>query len=131
MVEDIKEGNLANVEIAKNLDVLIGRSPEIYTNKSFGVPGIKKSINNITSILPFCEKSLDFSIFSILSLDTKLYIKLFPYFLTAKNMMQLLINTPINNIIRPPNIPYDMPASISTGSPWKYWKKYLYYHKAV
>ena len=43
IVDDIIDGNLSSVDIAKNLDVFIGNSPPIYTNKSFGVPGIKNN----------------------------------------------------------------------------------------
>ena len=43
IVEDITDGNLANVEISMNFDGFIGNNPPIYTSKSFGVPG---TINN-------------------------------------------------------------------------------------
>ena len=47
IVDDIIDGNLSSVAIAKNLDAFIGNNPPIYTNKSFGVPGIKNN-NAIT-----------------------------------------------------------------------------------
>ena len=49
IVEVITEGNLAKVEININLDGFIGKSPPIYTNKSFGVAGRKNRINKINS----------------------------------------------------------------------------------
>ena len=48
IVEDITDGNLANVEIHINLIGFNGNNPAIYTNKSFGVPG---NINNMTMII--------------------------------------------------------------------------------
>lgn len=71
-VEEITEGKRANVEIIKNLEARIGSNPAIYTNKSFGVPGIKKSISKIISILSGLENNLLFSILLILSLPKKL-----------------------------------------------------------
>ena len=52
-VDVIIDGNLANVEIATNFDAFIGSNPPIYTNKSFGVPGI---INNIINTSPYLLK---------------------------------------------------------------------------
>ena len=49
IVDDITDGNLANVDINMNLSGFIGSKPPIYTNKSFGVPGIKNSIIIISS----------------------------------------------------------------------------------
>lgn len=49
-VDDITDGNLASVDITINLVGFIGNSPAMYTNKSFGVPGNKNSINIIISI---------------------------------------------------------------------------------
>ena len=51
IVDDTIEGNLANVEMSKNFIGFIGNNPPIYTNKSFGVPGIKNSTNSIISSL--------------------------------------------------------------------------------
>lgn len=45
-VEIITDGNLANVEIKINFIGFIGNNTATYTNKSFGVPGIK---NNTSS----------------------------------------------------------------------------------
>lgn len=36
-VDEITEGNLANVDISINLNGFIGNNPAIYTSKSFGV----------------------------------------------------------------------------------------------
>ena len=51
IVDEIIDGNLNNVAISINLLYFIGNSPPIYTNKSFGVPGIKN--NNIITISIF------------------------------------------------------------------------------
>ena len=48
-VDVIIDGNLANVEINIKCNGFTGKIPPIYTNKSFGVPGIKNSIKNIIS----------------------------------------------------------------------------------
>lgn len=48
-VNAIIAGILASVDININFVELTGNSPPIYTNKSFGVPGNKKSIKKIIS----------------------------------------------------------------------------------
>ena len=50
IVDEITDGSLANVDIKTNRYGFIGKSPAMYTNKSFGVPGIKNNINIIHSI---------------------------------------------------------------------------------
>ena len=45
IVEVITDGNLTSVAININLNGFTGKSPPIYTNKSFGVPG-KKNIRH-------------------------------------------------------------------------------------
>lgn len=50
-------------EISINLSGLIGNKPAIYTNKSFGVPGIRNRINIIISIFLGLLNDLLFSIF--------------------------------------------------------------------
>ena len=94
MHEEIIEGNLAKVLIPKNLNGLTGNSPPIYTIKSFGVPGIKNSINKVKYNFFSFENNLLFSIFSILSFDAKLYIKSLPNVLTAKKIIKPLMNAP-------------------------------------
>ena len=101
-VDDITDGNLANVEISINLSGFNGSNPAIYTIKSFGVPGIKNNINIMNSILLGSLNNLLFSILSILSLLQKLYTNLLPYFLTAKNIILVIINTEIVIKISPP-----------------------------
>ena len=104
-VDVIIDGNLANVEIATNFDVFIGSNPPIYTNKSFGVPGIINNIINIYSIFLGFLNNLLFSILSIFYLLQKLYINSFPYFRTAKKIIVVVINTEnIKNIV-PKNPP--------------------------
>lgn len=51
IVEDIIDGNLANVDINKNSIGFIGSNPPIYTNISFGSPGIKNDKNSNILIL--------------------------------------------------------------------------------
>ena len=46
-VEDITDGNLANVDISINSVGFIGSNAAIYVSKSFGVPGIKNNIKSI------------------------------------------------------------------------------------
>lgn len=94
IVEEIIEGNLANVLINRNFIDLTGRIPPKYTIKSFGVPGIKNSKNKVKYKVFWLENSLLLSIFSILSLEAKLYIKSLPNILTAKKTIKLLINAP-------------------------------------
>ena len=50
IVDEITEGNLANVDISMNLIGFSGNKPATYTNKSYGVPGIINSIAIISSI---------------------------------------------------------------------------------
>ena len=97
MHEEIIEGNLAKVLIPKNLNDLTGNSPPIYTIKSFGVPGIKNNTNKVKYSFFLFENNLLFSIFSIFSLDAKLYIKSLPMVLTAKKIIKLLMNAPSKN----------------------------------
>ena len=47
IVDDITDGSLTNVDISMNFNGLIGSRPPIYTNKSFGVPGIKNNIGGL------------------------------------------------------------------------------------
>ncbi len=105
IVEEIIDGNLAKVDISKNFTGFIGKSPAKYTNKSFGVPGMKNNINNIVYIFLGFENIFEFSSFSIFSFDTKLYKNPLPNFLTAKKITQLLINAPIKITHIPPIAP--------------------------
>ena len=72
IVDDIIEGNLANVDISKNFSVFIGNNPPMYVNKSFGVPGIKNKMNKVISIYLVTLNHFEFSIFYIFSLEIKL-----------------------------------------------------------
>ena len=101
-VDDITDGNLANVEISINLSGFRGSNPAIYTSKSFGVPGIKNNINIIHSIFLGFWNNLLCSILSILSLLQKLYTNFLPHFLTAKNTIVVIINTDNVININPP-----------------------------
>lgn len=121
IVEEIIDGNLAKVDISRNFTGFIGNSPAKYTNRSFGVPGMKNNMNSIVYTFLGFENIFEFSSFSIFSFDTKLYKNPLPNFLTAKKIAQLLINAPRKIMHIPPIAPYDIPARISTGSPWKYW----------
>lgn len=102
IVEEMIDGNLAKVEISKNLSGFIGNSPPIYTSRSFGVPGIKNSKNKTVSTFFSSENHLLFSSLSIFSFETKLYIKFLPNLLTAKKIIKLLRNAPKNTTISPP-----------------------------
>lgn len=93
-VSAIIAGILANVDININLIELTGSKPAIYTNKSFGVPGNKKSIRKILSNFLGLLNHLLFSSFSIFSLLVKVYIKLLPNFLTEKNIKAVLKKAP-------------------------------------
>ena len=70
-VDDITEGNLAKVDININLSGFIGNNAAIYTNKSFGVPGIKNNIIIIHSIFLGFLNILLFSIFFTFSSSQK------------------------------------------------------------
>ena len=117
IVDDIIDGNLNSVDIAKNLVVFIGNNPPIYTSKSFGVPGIIN--NNAITVSIFCGSlnNLLFSNLFTFSFGKNSYIKSLPYFFTKKYIIAVTINTDtIKNIV--PHIgPKHIPASNSTGSP--------------
>ena len=110
MVDDITDGNLANVEISINLNGFIGSSPPIYTNKSFGVPGIKNSIIIIISTFLGFFSILLFSNLSTFSFLNDSYTNFLPYFLTIKNKIVVVIKT--DNVINivPPILPKAHPC---------------------
>ena len=119
IVDDIIDGNLNSVDIAINLDDFIGNNAPIYTNKSFGVPGIKNKIIITNSIFFSSFSNLLFSNLSTFSFGKNSYIKSLPNFFTRKYIKHVTIKTDtIKNIV--PHIgPKHTPASISIGSPGK------------
>ncbi len=105
IVDDITDGNLANVDIKINLNGFIGSKPPIYTNKSLGVPGIKNSIIKIISTFFGFFNILLFSNLSIFSFLNAPYTNFFPYFFTVKNKIVVVINTEAVINIVPPILP--------------------------
>ena len=105
IVDVITDGNLTSVAIKINLNGFIGKSPPIYTNKSFGVPGRKNSMHNIISKFVGFFSSLLCIILSTFSFLKKLYKYLCPNFLTVKKIIVVVINTDAVINKHPPQAP--------------------------
>ena len=103
-VEVITDGNLANVEININFIGFIGSNPATYTNRSFGVPGIKNNISIISSIFFGFWNNLLFSILETFFSSQKSYTNFLPNFLTNKYIVIDIIaaDTIINTVPQSP-----------------------------